>query len=204
MSRYVAITAAVLLLATTTGGCLTNDGNEAGEEHVITASLGSMLLTTDDLPDGYTMPRDDNESGDRWQEKPLIERHDRNFRPKDENATGLPVIEIDAYTYHSTADATAALHSAAPEMRRFLSTEFNRTTPPVVETVGDNSTLERFQGQTNGTHIYSNLTWTYILFRVNNVLTLLTLWGDTDWDVDQVALTVGYAETMAQRMEHEA
>lgn len=204
MQRHVAITVVTLLVSSVAGGCLTNDGNEAEEEHVIMASLGSMLLAVDDLPHGYNMTLDENESGDRWQEKPLIESHDCKFRPRDENATGLPIIEIDAYKYHSTADAAAALHSAAPEMRRFLSTEFSRTTPSSVKTVGDNSTLERFQGQTNGTNIYENLTWTYILFRVDNVLIHLCLWGDTGWDLDQVALTVGYAETMARRMENEA
>ena len=201
MNKHLLIIGITLLLITTgLSGCI--DEKPTGK--LITAPLTTLALTLGDLPEGYieqTKRSEDYNISDRpiYDGITALDVHSVRFTPEiTENETVLLPIALYLFKFDSSEDAHIALYNMSEMRSSSLAGTFIRATPQNVKQIGDESTYELFQ---NSPISYNN-TYSYIYFRIANVVVflLLNFRGMSDVEIDFVNLTINYAEIVESKI----
>lgn len=184
---------AVLLLTVGLSGCI----EEESTEKLVTASLSTLALTVDDLPQGYIKwSEDHNKPSGTMQDITHIEEYKVALVfESHENNTGYPAIFLSLAKYNSSAEANIFLYNQSEQIMKaydFL----NRITPEDVEQIGDESMYELFQGSYGDQNATVSLSW----FRINNIVVFLLIQGVPIWEIDYTMLTIDYSKIVENRI----
>lgn len=170
-------------------------------EKLVTAPLNTFALTLDDLPEKYIKLSDEfNYSEEAFKGLYPIDFYAEGYyyEEHDINST-FPSIFLHIYRFDSSSDANIVIQNLSEQMVNSLDT-LNRTTPQNIEQIGDESIYELFKGSESTNYSYTNVTQSFIYFRIGNVVIGLFLQGIMEWEIDYVGLTINYAEIIESRM----
>ena len=182
-------------------GCLEN----TSKKETINYALNSSILNLDDLPEGYIKwSEESNYSNHSHKDtifgiKPL-EFYFVTFAYEPEMNNAFPAIALYLYRFNSSSDAKLITHNLSEQVSSSLNNTLNRTTPPNVSQIGDESIYELFEGNMGEYYGYQNATWSNIHFRIENITVYLLLEGVMEWDINYVELTLEYARIIEDRI----
>jgi len=196
------IVAAFLLFAAVLSGCL-NDADEQDTTPTVKfPPLDTVNLKVEDLPDGYV----------KWSEEynlsvsiskiiPAVEVYDLTFIYKEpEKNTGFPMIQLTLASFNSSEDAETVLYNSSERMSNILDEILNDTLVENVVQVGDTSIYKLYEGSLGEEYGYQNATWSFIYFRIENIVSFVLLDEIPSSEVDYVLLTIKYAEIVEERI----
>ena len=188
----------VLLLGVGLSGCINN-----GDKNLETTPLDTFSLKIDDFPEGYIKWSEDyNQSVDTtlFGVTP-VEVYGVTFVFENpENNTVFPAVALSISKFNSSDAANVTLYNLSAQMSNSLKGSMNRITPQNVEKIGDNSIYELFEGSMGEYYGYQNATWSFVYFRIENILVYLLLQGIPDWELDYINLTINYAKIIEGRI----
>jgi len=199
--QLVIVGVVVLFFVVGFSGCTEEDSTDDTNEKLVTASLDTLTLTLDDLPEGYVKWSDDhNYSGESIQGMIPSEFYEIHFVFQDpENDTGYPWIGLSLYKFNSSKDANTVLQALSEQVTNSLN-ESKRTTPQTVEQIGNESIYELYQGIEGEYYKYQNATFSFIHFRMRNVVVYLFLEGMPNDETDYVISAIDYAKIVESRI----
>ena len=199
--QLVIVGVVVLFFVVGFSGCTEEDSTDDTNEKFVTASLDTLTLTLDDLPEGYAKWSDDHDySGESIQGMIPLEFYEIHFVFQDpENDTGYPWIGLSFYKFNSSKDANTVLQALSEQVTNSLN-ESKRTTPQTVEQIGNESIYELYQGIEGEYYKYQNATFSFIHFRMRNVVVYLFLEGMPNDETDYVISAIDYAKIVESRI----
>lgn len=196
------IVAAVLLFATVLSGCLNDVDEQDTTPTVEFPPLDMLSLKVEDLPDGYV----------KWSEEynlsvsiskiiPAIKVYDITFIYKEPiNNTGFPMIQLTLASFNSSEDAETVLYNSSEQMSNILDEMLNNTSVENVEQVGNISIYKLYEGSMGEEYEYQNATWSFIYFKIENIVAFVLLDEIPSSEIDYVAFTIKYAEIVEERI----
>lgn len=198
MKKFATIgIAALLILVVGLSGC-----NETTTEELITTSLIELALIPSDLPEGYIKwSEEQNYSGESINGINPSEYYFATlvFEEPDMDSS-FPSVAFYMYKFNSSGDAHIVTQNMSERIFDSLEEGLNQTTPQNIEQIGDESIYELFEGDMGEYYGYVNVTFSFICFRIKNVVVGLLIEGLMEWDIDYVNLTLSYARIVEQRI----
>ena len=196
------IVAAVLLFAAVLSGCLNDVDEQDTTPTVKFPPLDTLSLKIEDLPDGYV----------KWSEEynlsvsiskiiPAVEVYDVTFIYKEPaNNTGFPMMQLTLASFNSSEDAETVLYNSSEQMSNILDGMLNKTSVENVEQVGNTSIYNLYEGSMGAEYGYQNATWSFIYFRIENIVAFVLLDEIPPSEIDYVGFTIKYAEIVEERI----
>ena len=199
--QLVIVGVVVLFVVIGFSGCTEEDSTDDTNEKLVTASLDTLTLTLDDVPEGYAKWSDDHDySGESIQGMIPSEFYEIHFVFQDpENDTGYPWIGLSLYKFNSSKDANTVLQALSEQVTNSLN-ESKRTMPQTVEQIGYESIYELYQGIEGEYYKYQNATFSFIHFRMRNVVVYLFLEGMPNDETDYIISTIDYTKIVESRI----
>jgi hypothetical protein len=199
-SKVLGLIIAVLLLTIAFSGC-----NEKKE--VVAYSLKSQGLKVDDLPSGYIKLTEESNYLNFSNEetinviKPLEFYYVTYAFNNTELNTAYPAIALTMFRFNTSDDAQEIMLNLSDNLINSMTSLLNKTTPQDIPQIGDESVYELFQGNMGEYYGYQNATWSFIYFRIGNVVVNLLLEGLMEWNIDYVELTFNYTRIIEDRLD---
>lgn len=196
------IVAAVLLFAAVLSGCLNDVDEQDTTPTVKFPPLDTLSLKIEDLPDGYV----------KWSEEynlsvsiskiiPAVEVYDVTFIYKEPaNNTGFPMMQLTLASFNSSEDAETVLYNSSEQISNILDEMLNNTSVENVEQVGNTSIYKLYEGSMGAEYGYQNATWSFIYFRIENIVAFVLLDEIPSSEMDYVGFTIKYAEIVEERI----
>ncbi|UCD14419.1 MAG: hypothetical protein JSW60_03115 [Thermoplasmatales archaeon] len=190
---------AVLLLTVGFSGC--NEIEEKPTGKLVTASLSTLALTVDDLPQDYIKWSEDrNKSRGTIQDIAPVEVYEVVLVFENpENNPGYPGLSLFLSKYNSSVEANIFLYNQFEQIIKGYD-NLNHITPEDVEQIGDESIYELLQGPYGEYDGAQSITVSLGGFRINNVVVFLSLLGIPDWKIDYTRLTIDYSKIVESRI----
>jgi hypothetical protein len=198
-AKLLVIGIIAIFIAVAFSGC-----NE--KEESVVYSLKSQGLNLDDLPAGYI----------KWNEESnyLNYSHEETIngiKPLEfyivtyafnntELNNAYPAIALTMFKFDASDDAQEIMLNLSDNMINSLNSSLNRATPQDISQIGDDSVYELFQGNMGEYYGYQNATWSFIYFRIENIVVNLLLEGIMEWNIDYVNLTFDYSKIIENRI----
>lgn len=183
-----------------------NENKYDSNEHNITIykypPLEKMSLTLNDLPEGYVrLSQGPNVLFGINSSVPAYEAFGKNFIYQDpENNSGFPVIINSLVRYNNSSDAEKALINSSKNM----ADTFDQMLPNILTwdnvTIGNQSIYRLYEGMFDQEYNYQNATWSYVYFRINNIISLIVVDEIPSSDLNYVDLTFQYARIVEERI----
>jgi hypothetical protein len=198
-AKLLVIGIITILIAVVFSGC-----NE--KEESVVYSLKSQGLNLDDLPSGYIKWTEESNYLNYSHEETIngIKPLEFYFVTYVFNNTELnnanPAIALTMFKFDTSDDAQEIMLNNSDNMINSLNSSLNRTTPQDISQIGDDSVYELFQGNMGEYYGYQNATWSFIYFRIENIVVNLLLEGIMEWNIDYVNLTFDYSKIIENRI----
>lgn len=171
-------------------GCMNEQSNN---QNLITVPLESLSLTLKDLPEGYSISNIEP-SSEEIQGITETEFFGQNFLFTDPlNDTGYPWIGIHLYKFQTTKDAVDSIQYLSEKQNQTMD-ESKRNTPLTVEPIGNESIYDLFLNISGTYYKSTNATFSFIYFRLENVVVYLFLEGIPNNQMDYTLKTIEYAK----------
>jgi len=134
---------------------------------------------------------------------PVYEVYNEQFIYKDpENNSGFPMIITTFCRFNSSADAEAVMIKSSGQMANTFNKILNCISEGNNITIGNHSIYRLYQGSMGKEYNYQNASWSYVYFRMQNILVLILLDEVPSSDIDYEDLTFQYARIIEDRLNN--
>jgi len=197
--HLIVVVIAVLLICVGLSGC--TETKEKITSKLVTASLNTLALTVDDLPQGYIKWSENlNKSGGTMQNMTPVEEYSVVLVFESlENNTGFPAIFLSLYKFNTSDEAKIGFYNLSGLMLKGYGF-MDCITPENVEQIGDESIYELVQGPYGNYSNAQNTTVSLIGFRINNIGVGMLLQGIPSWEIDYTRLTIDYSKIIESKI----
>ena len=188
----------VLLTLVNINGCVDNTSTPKNK----LVPLDALSLNVEDLPEGYNV----------WSESynlsvaissivSPLEVYDIVFiYGESGNYSGFPLVQLTLSRYYSSDYAELVLQNSSERMSVILDTILNLTSTENIEQIGDESIYKLYQGLLGDDYENQSATWSFIYFRIENILAYLLVNEIPSSEIDYVNLTIKYAKIVEERI----
>ena len=179
-------------------GCLDDTTTQVAD----LTPLDTFSLKVEDLPEGYV----------KWSEEynlsvaiskvvTPIDVYDIVFTYKEPDySSGFPTVQLTLSRFNSSDDAEVVLQNSSEKMSDILDLILNSSYIENVVQVGNSSIYMLYQGSLGEEYENESATWSFIYFRIENILVYLLINEVPSSEVDYVCLTLKYAEIVEERI----
>jgi len=179
-------------------GCLDDTTTQVAD----LTPLDTFSLKVEDLPEGYV----------KWSEEynlsvaiskvvTPIDVYDIVFTYKEPDySSGFPTVQLTLSRFNSSYDAEVVLQNSSEKMSDILDLILNSSYIENVVQVGNSSIYMLYQGSLGEEYENESATWSFIYFRIENILVYLLINEVPSSEVDYVCLTLKYAEIVEERI----
>ena len=188
----------VLLTLVNLNGCVDNSSIPLNK----VVSLDSLSLDVGDLPEGYNI----------WSESynlsvaissivSPLDIYDIVFiYGESGNFSGFPLVQLTLTRFNSSDYAEIVLQNSTEMMSKILNTILNLKSIENIEQVGNKSIYKLYQGLLGDDYENQSATWSFIYFRIDNILAYLLVNEIPTSEIDYVNLTMKYAKIVEERI----
>lgn len=168
---------------------------------VTSQSIDNFAINLDDLPDGYTqMSEEFNDTGGTLLDGTYYEElygSTFSYNYTQEYNKTYPIIANSITKLASNNVASKYFQNQTPNFDTDSIT-MNNITPNEVELIGDESIFKLYQGEFEMYGI-TNWTYSYLLFRIKNIIVMFLIYGASDSEIDYISFTYNLAEIVKNR-----
>lgn len=188
----------IILTLVNLNGCL--DNSPTTNNKLI--SLESMSLNVQDLPEGYNIWSESyNQSVAISSIVSPLDVYDVVFiYGESGNYSGFPLVQLTLTRFYSSDYAEIVLQNSSERMSEILNSILNLKSTEKPEKIGNNSIYNLYQGRLSDDYENQSATWSFIYFRIEDILAYLLVNEIPTSEIDYVNLTINYAKIVESRI----
>lgn len=182
----------ILIITTLFIGC-TEQKMTTDDLELISESLNTVALKINDLPDGYSVQQinETNKNINNVVTKEYLEKHFSFSNP--ETDIGYPWIGLKLYKFSNLNQANQSFEFLNNEISESIDPSKENTSPNV-NLIGNESEHKVFENVDGMNYKTKNVTFSYIIFRVKNVVIYLFTEGLPSQEINYSQITFDYAQ----------
>ena len=179
-------------------GCVDNESNTKNK----LVPLDTLSLNVEDFPAGYV----------KWSESynlsvaissivSPLDVYDIVFIYREPgNDSGFPLVQLTLSRFYSSDYAELVLQNSSERMSVILDSIINLTSTENIEKIGNNSIYKLYQGLLGDDYENQSATWSFIYFRIENIVAYLLVNEVPTSEIDYVNITIKYAKIVEERI----
>jgi PKD repeat protein len=183
------------------------DNIEKIKKNIIVDSLPHLdriSLTIDDLPEGYIKFSEDfnRTFGINQTIKPFKAYGETFIYNYPINNTGYPLIISSFCRYNKSNDAEEVMIHSSKQMSNTFNELLDNKTIEKIENIGNQSIIRLYQGNLGENYEYQNASWSFIYFRIKNIIVFILLDEIPSSNIDYIDLIYNYSKTIENRINN--